>query len=75
MSGEIPHPSRLDPTHPFYREILASHDAAVERGEPTYLDPSTGLCVFTARALRDRGWCCESGCRHCPWAGGATTTG
>ena len=23
--------------------------------------------VFTESFLRRRGWCCESGCRHCPW--------
>lgn len=23
--------------------------------------------VFTEAFLRRRGWCCESGCRHCPW--------
>ena len=23
--------------------------------------------VFTERFLRERGYCCESGCRHCPW--------
>ncbi len=23
--------------------------------------------VFTAKFLRERGYCCESGCRHCPW--------
>lgn len=23
--------------------------------------------VFTEAYLRARGWCCESGCRHCPW--------
>jgi hypothetical protein len=23
--------------------------------------------VFTAAFLRRRGYCCESGCRHCPW--------
>ncbi|MCA1733212.1 MAG: DUF5522 domain-containing protein [Acidobacteria bacterium] len=23
--------------------------------------------VFTEGFLRRRGWCCESGCRHCPW--------
>lgn len=26
-----------------------------------------GLVVFTARYLLERGYCCESGCRHCPW--------
>jgi len=23
--------------------------------------------VFTETYLRNRGYCCESGCRHCPW--------
>jgi Family of unknown function (DUF5522) len=23
--------------------------------------------VFTEKLLRDRGYCCESGCRHCPY--------
>jgi hypothetical protein len=23
--------------------------------------------VFTERYLRERGYCCESECRHCPW--------
>ena len=23
--------------------------------------------VFNEKFLRERGYCCESGCRHCPW--------
>lgn len=23
--------------------------------------------VFTEKYLRDRGYCCENGCRHCPY--------
>ena len=26
-----------------------------------------GCWVFTAKFLRDRGYCCGSGCRHCPY--------
>lgn len=26
-----------------------------------------GLMVFTERYLRNRGFCCRSGCRHCPY--------
>jgi Family of unknown function (DUF5522) len=26
-----------------------------------------GLMVLTARYLNGRGFCCESGCRHCPY--------
>jgi len=25
--------------------------------------------VFTEKFLRERGYCCESGCRHCPYLG------
>ena len=26
-----------------------------------------GFVVFTAHYLRNRGYCCEWGCRHCPY--------
>lgn len=26
-----------------------------------------GLYVFTADYLLERGYCCQSGCRHCPY--------
>jgi hypothetical protein len=26
-----------------------------------------GLMVLTARFLKNRGYCCRSGCRHCPY--------
>jgi hypothetical protein len=28
-----------------------------------------GLMVLTERFLRNRGYCCGSGCRHCPYSG------
>merc|ERR1712113_279500 len=43
------------------------HGAAVERGELSYTDPVTGYCVFTQLFMLQRGWCCGSGCRHCPY--------
>lgn len=46
---------------------MAAHDRAVAAGEPGYADPATGAFVFTAPALLERGACCGSGCRHCPW--------
>ena len=45
----------------------AAHDAAVRAGEDGYLDPRTGLFVFTAAYLSARGTCCDSNCRHCPY--------
>jgi hypothetical protein len=47
--------------------IDEAHARAVEAGEPGYADPETGNFVFTALALLDRGYCCGSGCRHCPY--------
>lgn len=62
-----PHPDRLAPDHPGRAAILAAHRAAIDAGEPGYLDPSTGLFVLTAAELLARGHCCERGCRHCPY--------
>jgi Family of unknown function (DUF5522) len=66
-SDDAPHPSRLDPDHPRRNEIIDAHHAAIVRGDPGYADPETGLTVLTAAFLRDRGECCGTGCRHCPY--------
>ena len=34
--------------------------------EDFYLNED-GLMVFTAAYHRKRGYCCQSGCRHCPY--------
>ncbi len=34
-------------------------------GEDFYVE--NGLYVFTAQFLLRRGYCCRSGCRHCPY--------
>jgi hypothetical protein len=39
------------------RELIEGVDYYVENG----------LFVFTAAYLRERGYCCTSGCRHCPY--------
>jgi diphthamide synthase (EF-2-diphthine--ammonia ligase)/ABC-type Fe3+-hydroxamate transport system substrate-binding protein len=43
------------------------HRIACDRGELRYTDPDTGYQVFTELAHRQRGKCCGSGCRHCPF--------
>jgi hypothetical protein len=63
----VPHPRRLSPATPGYEEILALHEEAIRRGEAGYDDPISGLWVMTAAYLWERGYCCYSGCRHCPW--------
>lgn len=65
-----PHPSRLPDTHPARAAVLAAHDAALASGEPGYTDPVSGLFVLTAAYLAERGTCCDSGCRHCPYVDG-----
>jgi ATP-binding cassette subfamily B (MDR/TAP) protein 1 len=44
------------------------HEEACQKGLKTYLDPETGYQVFTAIAHKERGRCCGSGCRHCPYS-------
>ena len=38
---------------------------SLEEGLDYYLEH--GLMVFTEAYLLKRGFCCESGCRHCPY--------
>ena len=64
---DTPDARRLRDNHPKRAEILAAHADAVTRRLPVYADPMSGLSVFTAVFLADRGYCCESGCRHCPY--------
>ena len=49
---------------------MAAHEAAVDSGQETYVDPATGYTVMTREYLLDRGTCCHSGCRHCPYIDG-----
>lgn len=38
----------------------------LKEGEDFYLNEQ-GLMVFTAKFLKKRGFCCKSGCKHCPY--------
>jgi len=62
-----PHPQRLAPDHPQRPEILRRHAAAIQAGQAGYTDPVSGLFVLTAAFLTERGFCCDNGCRHCPY--------
>ncbi len=49
-------------------------EAALRRRKPPkpgpgdfYFDAATGYLVFNDCYHRRRGYCCDSGCRHCPW--------
>lgn len=41
-------------------------DYKLIEGEDYYVD-ELGRYVFTSEYLLKRGYCCESGCRHCPY--------
>ena len=67
---ESPHPSRWQPAdEQELQAVMRRHRRAVDRHEAGYEDPRSGLFVLTASYLVARGWCCERGCRHCPYAG------
>ncbi|MCB0982143.1 MAG: hypothetical protein H6513_05000 [Acidimicrobiaceae bacterium] len=59
--------SRYSPRTRGFAAGMARHAAAVAANLPGYRDPVNGLTVFTARFLAERGYCCSSGCRHCPY--------
>ena len=62
-----PRPDRLDVGVPDRQAILAAHRSAVDAGDAGYLDPRSGLFVLAATYLAERGYCCDQGCRHCPY--------
>lgn len=35
--------------------------------EDDYYFNEQGLMVMTERFLKNRGYCCEKGCKHCPY--------
>lgn len=62
-------------------ETARAHDCADQTGEKQRSEDSSfgglapedfyyesGLLVFTAAYHLKRGYCCNSGCRHCPFA-------
>jgi len=58
---------RLSMKQRFSEDIEEAHSLAVSQGKDFYIDPGTGLTVFTALAAERRGKCCGNACRHCPF--------
>lgn len=46
-------------------ERLNGERRKLVEGEDYYFEGR--FLVFTEKYLRDRGYCCENGCRHCPY--------
>ncbi|MDA3017825.1 MAG: DUF5522 domain-containing protein [Actinomycetota bacterium] len=63
----LPSANRLDPENRNYAKIIAAHDEAMSKNLDGYIDPVNSLFVLTAPWLKDRGFCCENNCRHCPY--------
>jgi len=42
-----------------------SNEVKLKEGEDFYFE--NGLMVFTEKYHLKRGYCCRSGCRHCPY--------
>ena len=64
MSNEKPKKEAEFKTASFFFEI---HKKACEQGKDHYIDPQTGYLVMTSTFLKNRGYCCENNCRHCPY--------
>jgi iron complex transport system substrate-binding protein len=54
--------------------VAERHAHACASNMPAYKDPVTGYDVFTADFLKQRGYCCGSGCRHCPYPAAVTAS-
>jgi hypothetical protein len=46
-------------------DASSRHESQLQEGRDYYVE--NGLFVFTGEFLLRRGYCCESGCRHCPF--------
>jgi len=64
----VPRPNRFGPDSPGFDDAMVRHRDAMESRSAGYLDPVSGLFVMTAGYLAERGYCCDRGCRHCPYA-------
>jgi len=51
----------------FPPSITQIHKRACKAKQNHYIDPTTGYKVLTEFYLLKRGFCCSSGCRHCPY--------
>ena len=47
------------------KPVVSSSGEPLEEDVDYYIE--NGLYVFTAHYLLRRGYCCQSGCRHCPY--------
>ncbi|MFY7972536.1 MAG: DUF5522 domain-containing protein [Flavobacteriales bacterium] len=46
---------------------ITSNQSAQTSGEQDYYYSPEGFIVFTEKYHLKRGYCCQSGCKHCPY--------
>jgi hypothetical protein len=46
---------------------ITSNQSAQASGEQDYYYSPEGFIVFTEKYHLKRGYCCQSGCKHCPY--------
>lgn len=51
----------------YEKYIFELHEKACSNREEFYIDPNSGYMVFTQVSHLNRGYCCKSDCRHCPY--------
>ncbi|MBT5638738.1 MAG: hypothetical protein HOJ16_09295 [Candidatus Peribacter sp.] len=51
----------------FPPSITQIHKSACKDKLNHYIDPTSGYKVLTEFYLLKRGFCCSTGCRHCPY--------
>jgi iron complex transport system substrate-binding protein len=70
LLAELIHPELFDPSMSSFANSFQRIDIPQLKGELTerrdYYTEG-GAMVFTASYLQRRGYCCGSGCRHCPY--------
>ena len=54
-----------DSKHAAADDSSSRQEPELQEGLDYYIE--NGLFVFTGEFLLKRGYCCESGCRHCPY--------
>ena len=59
--------SSEDQSEPLSETIRETHRDAVAADQHFYIDPTNGLLVMTELHHLERGTCCDTGCRHCPY--------
>lgn len=67
MSGTSTPPPGDDVPARSPRDAGEATPRALVEGRDFSLDQATGGMVFTRAFLLQRGYCCDFGCRHCPY--------